>query len=216
VSPDLSTSPFALAAMALVLLGGVLALAGIVSLLRAKPLQFTARMLAGLVLLSLGALAGAIAVGTHGYRALTREDVAARLMVQPAGPQRFEATVRFADGREAKFELAGDQVYVDAHIIKWKPIANALGLHTAYELDRIAGRYQAIEQERAALRTVHSLRRDRPVDLPGLRQRYAVLGTLFDAEYGSATFAPVTRTAIMEVRVSSTGLLIREAAPASH
>jgi hypothetical protein len=173
-------------------------------------------MLAGLVLLSLGALAGAIAVGTHGYRALTREDVAARLMVQPAGPQRFEATVRFADGREAKFELAGDQVYVDAHIIKWKPIANALGLHTAYELDRIAGRYQAIEQERAALRTVHSLRRDRPVDLPGLRQRYAVLGTLFDAEYGSATFAPVTRTAIMEVRVSSTGLLIREAAPASH
>jgi len=44
-----------------------------------------------------------------------------------------------------------------------------------------------------------------------LRQRYAVLSALFDAEYGSATFVPVTRPALLEIRLSTSGLLVREA-----
>jgi hypothetical protein len=60
---------------------------------------------------------------------------------------------------------------------------------------------------------VHSLGRERPVDLFGLRQRYAFLAPLLDAQYGSATFVPVTRPAEFELRVSTTGLLIREADP---
>src|SRR5258706_7399966 len=145
MSADLPTSPLFLAAIALGTFGAILILAGIAALVRARPLRFTLRTLAGLCLLSLGGLAGAIAIGTQGYRALTREDVAARLFVRPVGPQRFTATVRFPDGREATFEIAGDEIYVDAHILKWKALANVLGLHTAYELDRVAGRYHAIE-----------------------------------------------------------------------
>ena len=49
------------------------------------------------------------------------------------------------------------------------------------------------------------------MDLFGLRRRYAFLAPLLDAEYGSGTFVPVTRPAAFEVRVSTTGLLIREA-----
>lgn len=210
---ELAASPFSLAAVALAALGLILVFAGFVSLWHARPLRFAIRMLAGLLLLSLGGLAGAVAVGIQGYRALTREDVAARLTVQPAGPQRITATLRFPDGREAKYEIAGDEIYVDAHILKWKPVANVLGLHTAYELDRVAGRYHAIEQERSAARTVNALGRDRPVDLFRLRQRYAFLEVLLDAEYGSATFVPVTRPAELELRVSTTGLLLREANP---
>jgi hypothetical protein len=83
-------------------------------------------------------------------------------------------------------------------------------LHTAYELDRLAGRYQALEQERSAARTIYTLSQDKPVNLFGLRQRYAFLAPLFDAEYGSATFVPVKGPAELEVRVSTTGLLVRE------
>jgi hypothetical protein len=209
--PELSASPFFLAAIALGALGAILTVAGIVALVRARPLRFALRTLSGMLLLSLGALAGTIAVGTQGYRALTREDLAARLTVRPAGAQRFAVTVRFPDGRQAAFDLAGDEIYVDAHILKWKPIANVLGLHTAYELDRVAGRYQGIEQERSAVRTVYSLSRDKPLDLFRLRQRYAFLGTLLDAEYGSATFISVTQPAELELRVSTTGLLMRDA-----
>ena len=213
LTPELSASPFFLAAIALGALGAILVVAGIVALVRARPLRFALRTLSGLLLLSLGALAGTIAVGTQGYRALTREDLAARLTVRPAGPQRFAVTVRFPDDRQVAFDLAGDEIYVDAHILKWKPIANVLGLHTAYELDRVAGRYQGIEQERSAVRTVYSLSQTKPVDLFRLRQRYAFLGTLLDAEYGSATFVSVTRPAELELRVSTTGLLMRDANP---
>src|SRR2546427_1701905 len=37
-------------------------------------------------------------------------------------------------------------------ILKWHALANLLGLSTAYELDRVGGRFRAIEQERATPR----------------------------------------------------------------
>jgi hypothetical protein len=208
---DLSSSPFLIAALVLGVLGAVLILAGLVSLFRVRLLRFALRTLGGLLLISLGALAGGVALGVQGYRALTREDVAARLFVRPSGEQRFAATLRYPDGHEVSYDLAGDEIYVDAHILKWKPVANLLGLHTSYELGRLAGRYRDIEQERSAPRTIYPLSPARPVDLFELRQRYVFLSKLMDADYGSATFVPVTQPAEMEVRVSTTGLLMREA-----
>ena len=90
-------------------------------------------------------------------------------------------------------------------------MANALGLRTAYELDRVGGRYRDVQRERTAPRTVYPLGDDRTVDLFDLRQRYAWLSPLLDAEYGSATFVSVPRPAELEVRVSTSGLLMREA-----
>ena len=191
-------------------LGGILVVAGLVALFRARPLRFVLRTFAGLLLLFLGGLSGAIGVGMSGYRALTREDVAAHIVVRPVGPQRFAATFRVPDRPEMTYDIAGDAIYVDAHILKWNPMANLLGLHTAYELDRVTGRYDDIAQEQSGYRSVYSLVQAKPVDLFGLRRRYAFLAPLLDAEYGSGTFVPVTRQAEFEVRVSTTGLLIRE------
>ena len=211
--PELTNAPLFPFAALFGVLGVVLVVAAIVSFVQMRLLPSAIRMVAGLLLLALGTLAGTISVGMMGYRALTREDVAARIVVKPAGPQRFTATFRFADGREATYELAGDEIYVDAHILKWHPYANMIGLHTAYEIDRVAGRYHAIKDEREAMRTVHALARNKPVDLYTLRRRHAFLAPAFDAEYGSATFVPVTRPAELELRVSTTGLLMREAKP---
>jgi len=211
--PELLDTPLFLAALALGAIGALLLLAGLVSFVRLQLPSFAFRTLIGLLLLTLGGFAGTIALGIQGYRALAREDVAARIVVNPTGPQRFTAVFRFPDGREAKYELAGDEIYVDAHILKWSPYANWIGLHTAYELDRVAGRYHSVKEERDAVRTVHPLGRDRPVDLYALRRRYTFLAPLLDAEYGSATFVPVTRPAELELRVSTTGLLLRESKP---
>jgi len=213
MSPELTNAPLFPFAVVFGVLGVILVIAAIVSFIELKLPQSAFRLLVGLLLLALGSLAGTISVGMMGYRALTREDVAARIVVQPAGRQRFIATFRFPDGREATYELAGDEIYVDAHILKWHPYANMIGLHTAYEIDRVAGRYHAVKDEREAVRTVHALARDKPVDLYALRQRHAFLAPAFDAEYGSATFVPVTRPAELELRVSTTGLLMREAKP---
>ena len=207
-------TPFVLAAIVLGAFGLVLIGAGLASLVRLRVGRFTVRTLVGLLLLALGTLAGGLALGVQGYHALTREDVAARISVQPSAPQQFTAVVRYPDGRSRTFNLAGDEIYVDAHILKWKPIANIVGVHTAYELGRLAGRYRDIEQERRGPRTVYPLAADRPVDLFSLRQRHAFLAPLLDAEYGSATFVPVSEPAELEVRVSTTGLLMRDASAA--
>ena len=165
----------------------------------------------GALFLSLAALAATLGVSTQGYRALTLEEVAATITTVPTGPRAFQAFVEFADGRDTTLHVLGDQLMVDAHILKWRPLANVLGVHTWYELDRLAGRYVDIADERSMPRTVHSLKTAKPRDLFLLAQRYTLLALLVDTEYGSATYVEVTRPARFEVRVSTTGLLVREA-----
>src|SRR5574341_1286018 len=206
-------NPLVIVAVLFALLSLFLLGMGIVALKRRHLYATASSFILALLLLSLAALCATISIATQGYRALTHEEVAAVVTTEPTGPQRFTARFRFPDGREAAFSLAGDELYVDAHILKWKSIANFFGVHTAYELDRVAGRYAKLTDERAQARTVFALSREKPLDLFHLRRRYAVLTPLVDAEYGSATFITADSPGVFEVRVSTSGLLIRKAAP---
>ena len=197
---------FAIVGVAMIIAAGA-------ALRRRRPLRMSTRLLLALVFLAGAAACGAVALGVQGYRALTHEEVAAVVRTKPLSLNRFQAQFRFPDGREVAYTLSGDQLYVDARILKWHPLANILGLHTVYELDRVAGRYQDLAQEQQQPRTVQSLARARQVDLFSLRQRYALLSPLLDADYGSATFAAADSPAQYEVRVSTTGLLIRKLEP---
>src|SRR5256885_11222504 len=160
------------------------------------------------LLLALAALAATVTVGLQGYRALTFEEVAATVRTEPLAPQRFRATITLPDRRLAMYELAGDAFYVDAHVLKWHPWVSLLGLRTVYELDRVAGRYNNVVDERTKPHTAYELARAKPVDLYFIARR-RLLGPLVDAEYGSATFVAASRPATFEVRVSTTGLLAR-------
>jgi len=197
-------------ALACAVLAAAFLLLAIATFRRRQTLGTLASTLVGLLLLTLGALMATITVATKGYRAITREEVVATAEIEPTGPQRFTATFIFAEGGRQEFELTGDQLYVDAHILKWKPLANLLGLHTTYELDRIGGRYIDIGHERDRSRTLFSLKKEKAMDMFTLRRRYGWLGPLLDAEYGSATFITVDRPTAFEVRVSTSGLLIRQ------
>jgi len=208
-----ATQAFSWIAAIFAVLGVLLLVAAFGAMRRRRALGFTVRGLSALALLACAALAATLGVSTLGYQALTRETLAVRVAVEPQGPQTFAAHFRFPDGRVADYTLRGDQIYVDAHVLKWKPIANIIGLHTAYELDRVAGRYAAIEKERDGPRTVYSLSADKPVNAFDLRTRYSLLAPLLDVDYGSATFAPADRPMEYEVRVSTTGLLIRPREP---
>src|SRR6266511_6194779 len=122
------------------------------------------RALVSALFLALAALSATVSVAIRGYAALTHVSLAATVKTEPIGPQHFRATVLLADGRLKMFDVTGDQVYVDAHILKWHPWVNVLGLHTGYELDRIGGRYEALAEERAKPRTLESLAPERVVD----------------------------------------------------
>ena len=201
----------------------ILLISGVGAWRRGARIGSWVRGLAGALALTIALLFGTITVGIGGYRALTQEVVAATIRTEPLGPQRFRATVLLPDSSLHVYDLAGDEIYVDAHILKWRPLANLLGLHTAYELDRIAGRYHTVTDEQVRERTVYSLARAKPFNTFDLARRYWVLRPLVDAQYGSATFINATgarrggpgaaRSMTYEVRVSTSGLLVRAAEP---
>lgn len=177
---------------------------------RRRLLHTLVSVLTALLCLALATLLASVTIGIHGYRALTAEEVAAVVQTDPLGPQHFRATVTLPDGRVGQFDILGDALYVDARILKWKPIVNILGLQTAYELDRVGGRYNAIPDERHRPHTVFPLGQDHMVNVFGFVHRHPrFLAPLVDASYGSGTFVSVARPARYEVRVSTTGLLIR-------
>lgn len=178
-----------------------------------KIISSTIRLLCALLCLSLAALFGMISIAIQGYRALTHEDIAAVVRTAPLGNKSFMAYFKFPDGREASYKLAGDALYVDAHILKWKPVVNILGLHTAYELDRVVGRYMDLKDELSGPRTVFLISQNKLLNMFNLRQRYFALSPFLDAEYGSAAFINLDQSSIFEIRVSTTGLLIRKIEP---
>jgi len=167
-----------------------------------------ALVLAGFFL-ALAALAATVGVAMQGYRALTREVVAATVVTRPIGSERFVATFTFPDGRREQYEITGNALYVDAHIVKWHPRANILGLHTAYHLDRVSGRYDRLEDEQTKPRRIFALSRPTPVDMFQLARSLAFLGRVVDTEYGSATFIAARGPTQLELRVSTSGLLFR-------
>ena len=185
-------------------------IAAVVAIKKGQLFGTVTSLVLAMLLLTLAALFGTFTLATQGYRALIHEEMAAVIKTEPMGNHTFRAHFRFPDGREASFELAGDELYVDAHILKWKPIFNILGVHTDYELDRVAGRYADIADERTKARTIFPLAHEKPLNMFSLRQRYRFLEPIVDAEYGSASFVTADSPAELELRISTTGLLIRK------
>ena len=197
-----------IAGLCLLVLGVVLCRSGMAAVRTRRWAGGALRGLAGLLFLALAGLAAAIVVGLRAYQTLTLEVLAATVTTQPLGPQRFRVMILLPDKRLAMYDLAGDALYMDAHILKWHPWVNLLGLHTSYELDRVAGRYNEVSDERVRPHTAYALARPASIDLFSIARR-RLLGPLVDAEYGSAAFVTGTRPAQYEVRVSTTGLLMR-------
>jgi hypothetical protein len=196
--------------MVFALLGLIFLIITVVEIKKGKLFTSATNFVTALLMFSLSALFGTISIAVQGYHALTKEELAAIVKVEPTGEHQFMARFSMPDGSEKVFLLAGDQLYVDAHILKWKPLANIFGLHTSYELDRVAGRYSTLSDETTKVHTVYSLSKGRSLDIFDLRRRFAILGHLLDADYGSATFINSNRAEEFRVMVSTTGLLIRK------
>lgn len=163
----------------------------------------------GLMLVALVSLA--ITFSIQGYRSLTREQLAATVQIEQLGEQVFRASVNEHDGSESEtFDLAGDQLYVDARVLKWHPWANVLGLQTLFELERISGRYASLDDEQTSARTVYSLAQKRPLDLFELATQYARYTPFVDAEYGSGVFLEVEDGGVYTLNISNSGLVLRQ------
>jgi len=193
----------------LLILVGVLFLKWVGSVKAKRPLLARIHFLSTTIILLLLLLGIALMLSTYSYQQLTYERPLAVVRVTPTGRQAFSASVTFLDGKVENFELLGDELYLDARLLKWHNWANLLGLHSLYRLDRIGGRYVTLADERSRPRTLFVMQPQHGLDLFDLRRKYAWLAWLVDARYGTAAFVPVDGPTQFQIALSDTGLIIR-------
>src|SRR5206468_1642450 len=114
----------------------------------------------------------------------------------------------------AAFALVGAVFVVTALVAVRR--RRLVGLHTAYQLDRVGGRYDRLQDEQTRPRRVFPLSPPNPVDMFQLARFLARFGPVVDAEYGSATFVSARQPTELELRVSTSGLLFRRLDAASE
>lgn len=156
------------------------------------------------------AVSGLILIVNHTYNSFSKETMAAVIVIKPLGEQQFIAHVSLPDSSCAEYNISGDMLYIDAHILKWNPVLNRIGIHTSYKLDRIGGRYNAISDEQEKPRTIYPLGKRKILDMYSLRKRFLALRPILDVQYGSATFIGAQKPAVFHCMVSNSGLLVRE------
>ncbi len=205
------SDPLIIAAIAFIILCVIFLYAFFASLKKKKFFGSIRNFVFAFLMLTLSLLFGTISISIRGYNAFTREELAASVEIIPVDEQLFVAQIIFPDSSVKQYNLEGDEFYIDAHILKWKSLANIFGIHTLYELDRVAGRYSKIEDEANKNRTVYSIAEDKIIDIFDLRIKYPLLSFIVDAQYGSASFVAVDKHRKLNVMVSTTGLLIRDA-----
>lgn len=204
-------SPVWLIVVLLAVVAVLLGVSAVSAFRRRAPVSGGLGLLVAVLVLALAGATGAAAWSLARYEALTRETLAAVIQVEPTGPSRFRAEVEVPGGEVRRYELFGEQVWIDAQIVKWHPWANVIGLHTAYRLDRIGGRYRSVDDERTLPRSVEPLHDEDGFasDLYDWVGRQPWLHALVDAQYGSGSYLAADAAARVEVRVSSSGLLMR-------
>ncbi|HCS25943.1 MAG TPA: cation/multidrug efflux pump [Spongiibacteraceae bacterium] len=144
----------------------------------------------------------------YSYRALLEETPVATVDFRQRGPQHYEALVTVGE-ESLEYQLFGDQWQLDARMIKWGATMARLGLDPVFRLERISGRYQALDDERNKPRSVHAIQVSEVFDVWQWLKRGEPLLKFADAEYGTATYLPMANGARYQVTISNFGLLAR-------
>ena len=161
----------------------------------------------GLLFVILAILLSLAALDFYSYKQLDKTESIANVNFIKIAPQQYRASLVTNDGEELTYELNGDLWQLDARIFKWSPALAKMGLLPGYRLDRLSGRYVSLEEEKTLPRSVYALyNSDTAIDVWNILQDYKGSFSLVQAQYGSATYMPMTDGALFTVRLTANGL----------
>lgn len=201
------------------LIGLVLVLKGLGALFRGRAFGGLFALLGGSGFLLAAGLVATLALNIQTYARLTYERPVATIETRKLAPQYYEvkvtepATDAAHPVRSQTYPVHGDQWRIEAQVLRWKPWANVLGLDSQYRLDRLSGRYELIEQEINAPRSVHALAPREQLDLPwristwDTARRYRRYVDAVDTLYGGGAYMPMADGGQYEVRITQSGLV---------
>lgn len=162
---------------------------------------------AGLAFLALALLIGVIAYDLRSYDPQVQDKPLVTLSFSADGPQRYRVNL-LEGGEEREVTLEGDLWQLDARLLGWKGLAALIGLQPGYRLERLSGRFLAIEQQQSA-RFARVALAESPygIDL----WRWLRLGQrdlfLFEAQAARVTYLPIADGAVFSVSLGPTGLM---------
>lgn len=183
---------------------------------RGRFMRAGSTCVSSLVSATIAGAAAMLLLSYASYSRLVEEQHVSMIEFRRTNPNEFQARLSIS-GREDQFYiLRGDEWQMDAKIVTWKPPLTILGLEPIYQLDRLSGRYGAIDREQNEVRTVHALGTNLPTDVWRLARRYPLLTPGIDAHYGTATFVPMADGARYDVSLSRDALIARPANDAAR
>lgn len=160
----------------------------------------------GLAFLALAGLIGLVAYDLLSYAPLPADKPLVTLSFKADGGA-YRVTLLEGE-HERTVTLEGDLWQLDARLLQWKGLAALIGLQPGYRLERLTGRFLAIEQQSAAQHGKTALAQSPyGVDL----WRWLRLGRhdlfVFDAQARRVTYLPIADDAVYSVSLTPTGLL---------
>lgn len=161
----------------------------------------------GLAFVGLAGLVGVVASDLLSYSPLPEGKPLLTLSFSADGPQRYRVSL-LEGGEERQVTLEGDLWQLDGRLLRWKGLAALIGLQPGYRLEKLSGRFLAIEQQENARHAQVALAQSPyGIDL----WRWLRLGQhdlfLFDPEAARVTYLPIADGAMFSVSLSPTGLL---------
>ena len=171
---------------------------------------------AGLLVLALALLAGVVAYDLRSYDVQVQDRPVLTLTFAADGPQRYRVNL-LEGSKEREVVLEGDLWQLDARLLGWKGLAALIGLEPGYRLEKLSGRFLAIEQQQTARHAqVQLAASPYGIDLwHWLRLTRRDL-FLFDPQAARVTYLPIADGAAFSVSLSPTGLLARPLNPAAE
>nr|WP_298140376.1 hypothetical protein [uncultured Pseudomonas sp.] len=168
----------------------------------------------GIAFLALAGLVGLVAYDLYSYTPLPENRPLATLSFKGNGT-RYQVNV-LEGGHERTVTLEGDLWQLDARVLQWKGLAALIGLEPGYRLERLSGRFLAIEEQALAQHTGVALAKSLyGIDL----WRWLRLGKhdllMFDPQAQRVNYLPMADEAVFSVSLTPTGLLAEPMNPAA-
>lgn len=160
----------------------------------------------GFSLIALALLVALMSWQFNAFSELTREQNLANISFIQLQDQSFRATLTHTDGSSKEYLLRGDMWQLDARIIQWQPWLMQMGFLPAFQLDRLSGRYFALEDEQGKTRTVYDLSPVQTVSIWQLMSDYERYLPWLDTQYGNGAFMPMIDGGLYAVNLSHSGL----------
>ncbi len=161
---------------------------------------------AGFLLVIFAGYMALLAGSLFHYQAAPDSAPLATVSFQNEGSQKWRVTIAEANGDRRDYELLGDLWQLDVRLLRYSGFGSLFGSGTSFELERLVGRYQSLEDEAEKNHSEYLLLAE-PLFGFDLWQRASDNGSMIVTPTRSnVALVPAANGAIFEVRLGATGL----------